>query len=392
MDKLSSMSKQQLDEVKIILTDIDDTLTTNGRLKSDVYIALEKLSNSGYIIIPVTGRCAGWCDHIARMWPVNGVVGENGAFFFSYNHQSKKMQQPYFFSNYRRQVDEALEKLISQHSDDSKLRAAMRYSSLLGGKRLRPILLLASARALGDVDTRALLTCAVSIECIHAYSLVHDDLPAMDNDALRRGQPTCHIAYNEATAILVGDALQSLAFELLSAESLALSAETKLRLINILSKASGAAGMVLGQAIDLESENKQLSLASLENMHRKKTGALIEASVIMGVTAGFNADKHKQLTQQEHQALINYARCIGLAFQVQDDILDIVSDTKTLGKPQGSDEAKNKSTYPALLGLKGASEKLQTLHDEALASLQVLASRNISQLEQICRFIVSRNQ
>ncbi len=302
------------------------------------------------------------------------------------------MQQPYFFSDYRRQVDEALEKLISQHSDDSKLRAAMRYSSLLGGKRLRPILLLASARALGDVDTRALLTCAVSIECIHAYSLVHDDLPAMDNDALRRGQPTCHIAYNEATAILVGDALQSLAFELLSAESLALSAETKLRLINILSKASGAAGMVLGQAIDLESENKQLSLASLENMHRKKTGALIEASVIMGVTAGFNADKHKQLTQQEHQALINYARCIGLAFQVQDDILDIVSDTQTLGKPQGSDEAKNKSTYPALLGLKGASEKLQMLHDEALASLQVLASRNISQLEQICRFIVSRNQ
>jgi len=302
------------------------------------------------------------------------------------------MQQPYFFSDYRRQVDEALEKLISQHSDDSKLRAAMRYSSLLGGKRLRPILLLASARALGDVDTRALLTCAVSIECIHAYSLVHDDLPAMDNDALRRGQPTCHIAYNEATAILVGDALQSLAFELLSAESLALSAETKLRLINILSKASGAAGMVLGQTIDLESENKQLSLASLENMHRKKTGALIEASVIMGVTAGFNADKHKQLTQQEHQALINYARCIGLAFQVQDDILDIVSDTQTLGKPQGSDEAKNKSTYPALLGLKGASEKLQMLHDEALASLQVLASRNISQLEQICRFIVSRNQ
>jgi geranylgeranyl pyrophosphate synthase len=302
------------------------------------------------------------------------------------------MQQPYFFSNYRRQVDEALETLISQHSDDSKLRAAMRYSSLLGGKRLRPILLLASARALGDVDTRTLLTCAVSIEFIHAYSLVHDDLPAMDNDALRRGQPTCHIAYNEATAILVGDALQSLAFELLSAESLALSAETKLRLVNILSRASGAAGMVLGQAIDLESENKQLSLASLENMHRKKTGALIEASVIMGVTAGFNADKHKQLTQQEHQALINYARCIGLAFQVQDDILDIVSDTQTLGKPQGSDEAKNKSTYPALLGLKGASEKLQTLHDEALASLQVLASRNISQLEQICRFIVSRNQ
>jgi geranylgeranyl diphosphate synthase type II len=209
----------------------------------------------------------------------------------------------------------------------------------------------------------AALVPACAVELIHAYSLVHDDLPAMDNDELRRGRPTAHIAFDEATAILAGDALQALAFEWL-AEAPEIEAPARLAMIRELAHASGHSGMVGGQAIDLESVGKSLTLAQLESMHRHKTGALIEASVRIGALTAPGVSK------QSLDALTAYAKALGLAFQVQDDLLDIEGDTETIGKPQGSDIARAKPTYPALLGLAGAREHLSSLLSSALESLQ----------------------
>jgi len=238
----------------------------------------------------------------------------------------------------------------------------MSYSVLGGGKRIRPALSLAAANALGQsIDVALVPACA--IELIHAYSLVHDDLPAMDNDELRRGRPTAHIAFDEATAILAGDALQALAFEWL-AEAPGIEASARLTMIQELARASGHGGMVGGQAIDLESVGKILTLAQLETMHRHKTGALIEASVRIGALTVPGVSEHSL------NALTRYAQALGLAFQVQDDLLDIEGDTETIGKPQGSDIARAKPTYPALLGLTGAREHLAALLDNALKNLQ----------------------
>jgi geranylgeranyl diphosphate synthase type II len=238
----------------------------------------------------------------------------------------------------------------------------MSYSVLGGGKRIRPALSLAAASALGqNIDIALVPACA--IELIHAYSLVHDDLPAMDNDELRRGRPTAHIAFDEATAILAGDALQALAFEWL-AEAPGIEAPARLAMIQELARASGQRGMVGGQAIDLESVGKSLTLAQLETMHRHKTGALIEASVRIGALTVPGVSEHSL------NALTRYAQALGLAFQVQDDLLDIEGDTETIGKPQGSDIARAKPTYPALLGLAGAREHLAALLDNALENLQ----------------------
>ena len=203
---------------------------------------------------------------------------------------------------------------------------------------------------------------AAAVECIHSYSLIHDDLPAMDDDDLRRGQATCHKAFDDATAILAGDALQTMAFELLTQENHLYSnkhssASNRIKMIQTLARASGARGMVYGQAIDFESVGQRLSIEQLETMHKHKTGALIEASVMMGALCS-----DTEITPAEESALKDYAQAIGLAFQVQDDILDIISDTETLGKPQGSDVELNKSTYPALLGLDGAKQKAQSLY------------------------------
>ena len=206
----------------------------------------------------------------------------------------------------------------------------------------------------------------------------------MDDDDLRRGHPTCHKAFDEATAILAGDALQSMAFELLASSS-HLNADNRIRMIQRLAKASGAKGMVLGQAIDFSSVGQNLSLAQLETMHRHKTGALIEASVQIGALTSAN-----QLPEPESQALDTYAQAIGLAFQVQDDILDIISDTETLGKTQGADIALNKPTYPALLGLEGAKDKLHGLHQQALNALTQLKGKNTEQLAAISHYIISR--
>jgi geranylgeranyl pyrophosphate synthase len=198
------------------------------------------------------------------------------------------------------------------------------------------------------------------------YSLIHDDLPAMDDDDLRRGKPTCHKAFNEALAILAGDGLQTLAFQLLASSTpLSVNDNTRIKMITALSIAAGAAGMVAGQAIDLDSVGKKLTISELENMHLHKTGALISASVKLGALAASNA------TDQQLAALDEYARCIGLAFQVQDDILDIESSTETLGKKQGADAARNKPTYPALLGMDNAKQKLNDLIDQAINALAI---------------------
>lgn len=272
---------------------------------------------------------------------------------------------------------------------NQRLLEAMRYGLFNGGKRLRPLLVYASCLALGSELERA-DAAAAAIECIHAYSLIHDDLPAMDDDALRRGKPTCHIAFDEATAILAGDALQPLAFELLSQPS-SLPAKTQLEMVRILAQASGDSGMVAGQMFDIDAEGQQLTLIQLEQMHRLKTGALINAAVQLGALASGNSDSASL------EALGDYAAAIGLAFQVQDDILDIESDTQTLGKTQGADLARDKSTYPALLGLEAAKAKAADLHQQALDALQRMPPRaphneqNTELLRQLADYIIARN-
>ena len=267
-----------------------------------------------------------------------------------------------FLESCRTLVDAELDRCIDQSAASDRLQDAMRYSVLGGGKRIRPALCLAAARAMGQ-DSNSALAPACAVELIHAYSLIHDDLPAMDDDELRRGRPTTHIAFDEATAILAGDALQALAFGLLANGS-GLDSESRLAMVQELARAAGHRGMVGGQAIDLESVGKTLTLTQLETMHRHKTGALIEASVRMGALSA------EQVDSSELDALTTYARVLGLAFQVQDDLLDIEGSTDVIGKPQGSDVARSKPTYPALLGLDGARQHLAELLQTAKASLE----------------------
>ncbi len=264
-----------------------------------------------------------------------------------------------------------------------RLHQAMRHSTMNGGKRLRATLVYATGEAL-SADANRLDRAACAVELIHAYSLVHDDLPAMDDDNLRRGKPTCHVAFDEATAILAGDALQTLAFGLLSKQQPELSPENSLKMIETLSHASGSYGMAGGQAIDLESQGKTLTLPELENMHIHKTGALIHASVKLA-TLSLN-DCDPDIVKR----LNHFAKCIGLAFQVQDDILDEESDTATLGKTGGKDRAQNKPTYTSLLGLKGAKEKAVELHNEAVKSLDSFDER-ADLLRAVSSFIIQRH-
>jgi len=281
-------------------------------------------------------------------------------------------------------VDAALEELFdAPRSELARLYQAMRYSVVNGGKRVRPLLVYAACEALeGDLDRADGAACAV--ELIHAYSLVHDDLPAMDDDDLRRGQPTTHIAFDEATAILAGDGLQSLAFAVLASTAHnPQSAEIRLSMFQALADAAGPAGMVGGQAIDLGSVGQQLQQPALETMHRHKTGALIEASVRLGALASGRAD------EQALAALSTYARAVGLAFQVQDDILDVESDTATLGKTQGKDQANDKPTYPALLGMAAAKAYALELRDQALQALQPFSDA-AEPLRELARYIVER--
>ncbi|MCW2269486.1 Farnesyl diphosphate synthase [compost metagenome] len=281
-------------------------------------------------------------------------------------------------------VDAALEQLFVAPSPElDRLYAAMRYSVMNGGKRVRPLLAYAACEALGVAPEQA-NGAACAVELIHAYSLVHDDLPAMDDDDLRRGQPTTHKAFDEACAILAGDGLQSLAFNALLDPQLSPQTDAiRLVMVQTLALAAGPAGMVGGQAIDLGSVGLKLDQTALEFMHRHKTGALIEASVRLGALASARAD------QLQLQALQTYARAIGLAFQVQDDILDVESDTETLGKRQGADIARDKPTYPALLGLDAAKAYALELRDQALHALRPFDAA-AEPLRALARYIVER--
>ena len=290
-----------------------------------------------------------------------------------------------YLSTCQARVESALtQRLPSENILPLRLHESMRYSVLNGGKRMRPMLTYATGKVLGlSHDELDAIACAV--ECIHVYSLIHDDLPAMDDDDLRRGKPTCHKAFDEATAILAGDGLQAFAFELLAHDlTITASAEKRLEMITCLAKASGSQGMVGGQAIDLESVGKMLTLPELENMHIHKTGALIRASVVLATLAGKNVDA------ETAKKLDNYAKCIGLSFQVKDDILDEESDTGTLGKTQGKDKNNNKPTYPALLGLAGAKEKAQYLHEKALENLAHFGDE-ANLLRELSLYIIQRD-
>ena len=267
---------------------------------------------------------------------------------------------------------------------EARLQEAMRYSVIGGGgKRVRPVLVYAAGKAL-NIDEDQLDACACAVEIIHAYSLIHDDLPAMDDDDLRRGRPTCHKEYDEATAILAGDALQAFAFEILAADTaLQTSPGNRIEMIKLLAQASGSIGMAGGQAIDLGAVGKSLKLKELENMHLLKTGALIRASILLGAMCSPNIQASKL------EALDTYAHCVGLAFQIHDDVLDVTADTETLGKPQGSDIELNKPTYPALLGLEGAQQRALELHQRAIKALEVF-DESADILRKLSAYIIER--
>jgi geranylgeranyl pyrophosphate synthase len=284
-------------------------------------------------------------------------------------------------SAYRARANRALEACLpAADRAPTELHEAMRYAVLDGGKRVRATLVYATGEALG-AEPALLDAPACAVELIHAYSLVHDDLPAMDNDDLRRGKPTTHRAFGEANALLAGDALQTLAFEVL-AEGAA-RAPGSLEMVATLARASGSLGMAGGQAIDLAAVGHELSLDALENMHRHKTGALIRASVRLGALCG------PDVSAAALEQLDGYAACIGLAFQVRDDILDVEADTETLGKTQGADIALDKPTYPSILGLDAAKRKAVELHERAIAELAGFDAR-ADALRGLSAFIVNR--
>ncbi len=296
------------------------------------------------------------------------------------------MLQSEIINSWQQKVDQALDHwLPAENIQPQHLHEAMRYSVLGDGKRIRPILVYATGQAL-EVPVDSLNGPACAVELIHAYSLIHDDLPAMDDDDLRRGRLTCHKAFDEATAILAGDALQALAFHVLAHDpGIQTSTENRLKMIEVLALSSGSRGMVGGQAIDLASVGKDLTLPEVENMHIHKTGALIRASVKLGALAC------PEISDQQIEKLDQYAKCIGLAFQVWDDVLDIEGDTDVIGKPQGSDMERDKPTYPNLLGLDGAKQTAMELHGQAIENLQDFGEK-ADTLRWIADYIVSRNK
>jgi geranylgeranyl pyrophosphate synthase len=265
----------------------------------------------------------------------------------------------------------------------TRLHEAMRYSVLGGGKRVRPALLFATARTLG-LDEGEVEAAACAIELVHVYSLVHDDLPAMDDDDLRRGRLTCHKAYDEATAILVGDALQPLAFQLLARDpALPAAPAIRLRLIDLLSEASGTFGMAGGQAIDLAVQGMRLDIEQVEDMHARKTGAVIRASVLMA------AECVPHLEANLYAALSRFAAAIGLAFQIQDDLLDLTGDVSTLGKATGADQEHGKPTHPAVIGIAASQERVHLLHGQALDALVPFGER-AAPLRSLANWLLSR--
>ncbi len=289
-----------------------------------------------------------------------------------------------WMSDRQARVETALSEALpgAKHAPQ-RLHDAMRYALLGGGKRVRPLLAFAAGE-LSQADPAHVIQAAIAVEMIHAYSLVHDDMPAMDNDVLRRGKPTVHVEFDEATALLVGDALQSQAFEVLAQPGLIDDAATQVRMLNLLAVASGSHGMAGGQAIDLDSVGKPLELPELEFMHILKTGALIRASVNLGVLCG------KPMDDADLKKLDHYAKCVGLAFQVVDDVLDAKASTATLGKTAGKDAASNKPTYVSLLGLQRARELADELRADAHAALAGFGEE-AARLRQLADYIVLRD-
>jgi geranylgeranyl pyrophosphate synthase len=282
----------------------------------------------------------------------------------------------------RARVNQRLARALDDENMPARLREAMQYSVLGEGKRVRPLLAYASGELCGLPEERC--DCiAASVELVHAYSLVHDDLPAMDNDDLRRGQPTTHKAFDEATAILAGDALQALAFEILCDDPvLAAEPAAQSRIVGWLARAIGPAGMVGGQALDLEAENRRVPEGELEDIHRRKTGQLIRAAIMMPSELG-------AMSQDARRNLDLFARDIGLVFQIRDDLLEVEQDTATLGKSAGSDAQNNKSTYPSLLGIEGARRRADEIYSRALTALHAAGDRPAG-LEWIADFILRR--
>lgn len=285
------------------------------------------------------------------------------------------------FEAYRARVDAALERHLELSDVPQTLREAMHYGVFAGGKRVRPVLLYLASETLG-VPLECADATACAIEFVHAYSLIHDDLPAMDDDDLRRGQPTCHIQFDEATAILAGDALQALAFEVIGTDE-RIPADVRLRLVTGLARAAGAGGMVAGQVLDLAAESRSVNLDELENIHHRKTGDMIGFALTAACClAGASND--------DTAALAEFGRKLGLAFQVQDDILDVSGDTNRIGKRTGSDEGNQKSTYVSLFGLNGAGYHLGELHELALAALDPFGER-ADPLRRLADFIIQRD-
>lgn len=289
---------------------------------------------------------------------------------------------PSFIEVHRERSNDLIAAALQRDYPSTRLGEAINYACLNGGKRLRAILVYASAQAVGG-KIEAADSAALAVELLHSYSLVHDDLPAMDDDDLRRGMPTVHKKFDEATAVLVGDALQSIAFEVLTRKNLSLSPAVNLRMIRIFAQAAGAQGMAGGQAVDFEATGQSISLAELEIMHQLKTGELIQCATKLGALS------HPDVAEDQVKALGSYAQRIGLAFQVQDDILDETSDTTTLGKPQGSDKAMDKPTYVSLLGLDNAKQRAEQLCTDAIEQLQNFGD-SADPLREIASFIISR--
>jgi geranylgeranyl pyrophosphate synthase len=285
-----------------------------------------------------------------------------------------------FLAPYRTRVEQQLQNHLMDCDAPEKLREAIEYSLFNGGKRIRPILAYATAEVLGS-ESSGVDSAACAVELIHTYSLIHDDLPSMDDDSLRRGKPSTHVAFDEATAILAGDALQAMAFELLSTASQ--PAHIVLQMIQELARASGAEGMVAGQMIDLESERVQIDAATLETMHQHKTGALIKASVGLAALCCNHSEQ-----QLDH--LDRFAHNIGLAFQVRDDILDVEGSEEVMGKRQGADSHLGKSTYVSLHGMQGARTKLREFYQASITSLQSFGSA-AGQLRSLADFVVNRS-
>jgi farnesyl diphosphate synthase len=278
-------------------------------------------------------------------------------------------------------VERALEAWVPADAP-AGLGLAMRYGVLDGGKRVRPLLVLAAAQSVHGLPAAA-LRAACAVELIHAYSLVHDDMPCMDNDVLRRGKPTVHVQFGEASALLAGDALQALAFELLTPDTTHVAAEQQARLCRLLSRAAGCAGMAGGQAIDLASVGLQLTESQLREMHRLKTGALLQASVMMGAACG-------HATAVADSALQAFGAAIGLAFQVVDDVLDVTADSATLGKTAGKDADADKPTYVSLMGLDNARAYAQALHAQALDALARSGLSDVRALQALASMVVKR--